>query len=277
MKKTIKLYYHHLLPKKFLTWIAHILANSKIVWLKNFLISDFLKKHAVNMQEALEKNPLAYSCFNDFFTRKLDPSVRTISTSRFVCPADGAISEAGPIHQDLLLQAKGIYYSIEGLLKGSAQDCKPYFNGSFVTIYLSPKDYHRIHMPVDGKLVKQIHIPGKLYSVQPFTTENIPDIFTENERLVLHFETSQGPMVMVMVGATIVGCIGTAWQGDLIRPKKPKTNLWEKPIELKKGEEVGYFKLGSTVIVILPPESNPQWVKSLQPGTVTLLGEALAN
>lgn len=277
MPRILEIYYHHLMPKKFLTWIAYVLANCKITWLKNYLIKDFLKKHAVNMMEAEETNPLAFECFNDFFTRKLAPGARTIEKNRYVCPVDGVISQAGPIKQDKLLQAKGINYSLKDLLKCKDSDYQNYLDGSFVTIYLSPKDYHRVHMPIDGELVKQTYIPGRLYSVQPFTTENIPNIFSENERLVLYFSTEYGPMTLILVGATIVGCIGTSWQGDIKRGHSVNTQVFEQAIQFKKGDEVGYFKLGSTVIMLLSPQANPIWVKSLKSGTPTLLGEGLAD
>jgi phosphatidylserine decarboxylase len=277
MLKTLKLYYHYCLPKKFLTWIAFILANNQTPWLKNYLIKDFIKKHDVNMLEAEQQNPYAYRCFNDFFTRKLAHNVRTIAKNRYVCPADGVISQAGTIANNKLLQAKGIDYSLESLIQEDNQPCKDFLNGSFVTIYLSPKDYHRIHMPIDGEIYKQTYIPGNLYSVQPFTTENIPNIFSGNERLVLHINTQSGPMIMVLVGATIVGCIGTAWQGDISKQKNIKTTTYGQPITLKKGDELGYFKLGSTVIMVLSKDAQPRWIKSLETGTDTRLGEALAD
>lgn len=277
MRKTLKIYYHHLLPKKFLTNLAHFLANSKITWLKNYLISDFLKKHPVNMQEAKEPNPLAYASFNDFFTRHLSKGVRVFAKTRYISPVDGAISESGKIQKNKLIQAKGIDYRIEDLIVESKDSCTPYYNGSFMTIYLSPIDYHRVHMPITGKLVKQTYIPGKLYSVQPFTTENIPNIFSENERLVLHFETNSGPFILVLVGATIVGCMGTSWQGDLKRQNKIDSKIWSPAIEIKQGEEVGYFKLGSTVILLWPESANPEWVEKWNSGKQTRLGQAIAN
>ena len=277
MLKTLKLYYHHCLPKKFLTWIAFILANNQTRWLKNYLINDFIKKHDVNMLDAAQQDPYSYACFNDFFTRKLASNVRPIAHNRYVCPADGVISQAGGIQDNKLLQAKGIDYSLESLIQEDSLSCKDYLNGSFVTIYLSPKDYHRIHMPIDGEVLKQTYIPGNLYSVQPFTTENIPNIFSGNERLVLHIQTASGPLIMVLVGATIVGCIGTAWQGDISKQKNMQTITFSKPISLKKGDELGYFKLGSTVIMILPENAYPIWLKSTETGTATRLGEALAD
>ena len=169
MFDSLKLFWHYLLPKSALTKFAGFLANCEIPFLKNYLIQDFIKKYPVNMQEALESNPMAYKNFNDFFTRRLKPDARPVADSRFISPADGFISQGGKLQQDKLLQAKGLYYTVEQLLDTSTEAQK-YQHGDFVTIYLSPKDYHRIHMPIDGKLIKQTYIPGELFSVQPFTT-----------------------------------------------------------------------------------------------------------
>jgi phosphatidylserine decarboxylase len=278
MRNQLKIYYHHLLPKRFLTFIAFILANSKIKWLKNYLIADFIKKHPVNMQEAAEPNPFAYASFNDFFTRNLAPNARTFAHQRYISPVDGAISEAGKLQQDQLLQAKGMYYRLGDLIaEPNAANYADFIDGSFMTIYLSPSDYHRVHMPIKGQLVKQTYIPGNLYSVQPFTTEHIPHIFSENERLVLHFTTEDGPFIMILVGATIVGCIGTSWQGDLKRQNQLQTQEWENGPILEKGAETGYFKLGSTVILVWPKFTNVQWTNPWRSGTNVRLGEAIAD
>lgn len=277
MRNQLKIYYHHLLPKRFLTFIAFVLANSKIKWLKNYLIADFVKKHPVKMHEAREPNPFAYASFNDFFTRHLAPSARIFASSRYISPVDGAISETGPLHEDKLLQAKGIEYRLSDLLAEPKSHVSEFIDGTFMTIYLSPSDYHRVHMPVTGRLIKQTYIPGKLYSVQPFTTQNIPNIFSENERLVLHFTTEYGPFIMVLVGATIVGCMGTSWQGDLKRQNQIVTQTWDQGLELKQGEEAGYFKLGSTVILIWPHTSKPIWSHSWAADMPVRLGEALTS
>jgi phosphatidylserine decarboxylase len=277
MTKTVKLYFHYLMPKKLLTQFAGLLANTNITWLKNYLIAYFVKRHPVNMGEATESNPFAYASFNEFFTRHLKPGVRPIATERYVSPADGAISQFGQLHEHQILQAKGIDYSFKQLTLSTKNEAEPFLNGSFMTIYLSPKDYHRIHMPIAGKLIKQTYIPGQLFSVQPFTTDHIPNLFTQNERLVMHFETESGPLIMVMVGATIVGCIGTVWQGDLKRQSKVETIEWTSPIKLEKGDEVGYFKLGSTVIIAWPESSDPKWHKNFINGETIKLGQAIAN
>lgn len=277
MIKTVKIYFHYLLPKLKLTQFAGLLARSKIVWLKNYLIAYFVKRHPVNMAEAIESNPFAYASFNDFFTRHLKPGLRPIATERYVSPVDGAISQFGQLNVHQILQAKGIDYSFQQLTQMRAEEALPFKNGSFMTIYLSPKDYHRVHMPIDGKLIKQTYIPGHLFSVQPFTTENIPQLFSQNERLVMSFETEHGPFVMVMVGATIVGAMGTAWQGDLKRQKKLETIEWPTPIALKKVEEVGYFKLGSTVILLWPESANIHWHKPFSLAESLKLGQAVAH
>jgi phosphatidylserine decarboxylase len=276
MINQIKLFWHYLLPKYLLTRLAGFLANCNIVWLKNYLIQDFVKKYPVNMQEALETNPLAYENFNAFFTRHLKADARPIASNRFVSPADGYISQGGRLQKDKLLQAKGIYYTVTQLL-ACPDEAQKYDDGDFLTIYLSPKDYHRIHMPVSGRLVKQTYVPGTLYSVQPFTTEHIPGLFSRNERLVLHFETDFGPMAVILVGATIVGCIGTTWDGDIPRQNKIHEKTLDTPIELNKGAELGYFKLGSTVIMVFPKQANIQWQRALTNGDSIQLGQVLAD
>jgi phosphatidylserine decarboxylase len=274
MSQILKLYWHYFLPKYILTLFAGFMANNRLPWLKNYLIQDFLTKYPVNMQEALETNPRSYENFNAFFTRKLKPNARPMAKATYIIPADGFISQAGPIHEELILQAKGKDYAVNALI-ANHKLAQRFNEGAFATIYLSPKDYHRIHMPIDGQLISQTYIPGKLFSVQPFTTENIPNLFTQNERLVLHFETTKGPMMLILVGATIVGTIGTSWQGDLKRSKKIEQIDYSTPIELKQGDEVGYFKLGSTVIMLF--SHRPQWLTPIESGTPTKWGEALAE
>lgn len=276
MIKQLKLYGHYLLPKYLLTQFAGLLANSEIAVLKNYLIKDFLKKFPIQMDEALESDPLLYKSFNDFFTRRLKPNARPIANSRFICPADGFVSQGGHLKINKILQAKGIYYTLENLL-GCAQEAKKYHDGDFITIYLSPKDYHRVHMPIHGRLVAQTYIPGNLYSVQPFTAEHIPGLFTKNERLVLHFETDYGPMAMILVGATIVGCIGTSWEGDIKRVKQIENKSFYPPIQIKQGDEVGYFKLGSTVIMLFSEQTHINWKIHLESGNSLKWGQALGS
>jgi phosphatidylserine decarboxylase len=276
MINQLKLYWHYLLPKYLLTKFAGLLANSPIKFLKNYLIKDFVKKFSINMDEALEANPLAYKTFNDFFTRHLKPDARPMANSRMICPADGFISQGGPLKNNKLLQAKGIYYTLESLL-ASKEEAQKYLDGEFVTIYLSPKDYHRVHMPMSAKLVGQTYIPGSLFSVQPFTAEHIPGLFSRNERLVMHFETEWGPMAIILVGATVVGCIGTAWDGDVKRSHQISEKTFNPPLEIQKGMEIGYFKLGSTVIMVLPKEIQANWKVSMNTGTPLQWGQALSD
>jgi len=245
MSNTLKILYHYLLPKQLLTKIAYYLAESKISWLKNYLIRDFLNRYQVNMAEAIQNDPFEYESFNAFFTRRLQASARPMAKADYLFPADGVISEMGNIQQGQLLQAKGIPYRLQDLL---ASDTTNFDHGSFMTIYLAPKDYHRVHLPVDATLTEQVYIPGRLFSVQPFTTSHIPNIFSRNERLVLNFDSKNGPFSMVLVGATIVGCIGTTWDGDC--PRQSKLQRKKMNLDLKQGEEIGYFKLGSTVILL---------------------------
>ena len=253
-----------LLPKIALTWIVSIFANSKIKWLKNFIIINFIKKYGVNMSEALYSSPAYYASFNDFFIRHLLKEVRPFTPSDLISPVDGAISEAGNIKEGLLIQAKGKSYTLQSLL--SSDEFNSFLNGYFATFYLSPKDYHRIHMPVDGIAKKTTYIPGKLFSVQPATQRVIPNLFSQNERVVIYFDTPQGEMIMVLVGAVIVGKIATAWTGELTRSKTKKV-LQHNPVFLKQGDEVGYFKLGSTVILLLTSAATKNQTLFMQPNS----------
>lgn len=233
------------------------------------------------MHEALEENPENYLCFNDFFIRKLKPHCRPLAQADIISPVDGCISEIGDIHAGQLLQAKGRYYSISDLLASNETTCSKFNNGRFATLYLSPKDYHRVHMPVTGTLTHMIHVPGKLFSVQPLTTRVIPHLFSRNERLICFFNTEVGVMVMVMVGATIVGSIGTSWHGEILRDRQTQhfdyQQQLKEPIILKQGDEMGYFKLGSTVIVLFEEGQKMDWDPKLSAGSCVRLGEAFGK
>jgi phosphatidylserine decarboxylase len=275
MNKQLSLLWHYLLPKRLLSEFGGLLANSTISRLKNYLIAYFIKRHPVNMNEAIESNPFAYESFNAFFTRHLKPEARPLGNSRYLCPADGFVSQAGRLHDGQIIQAKGIDYALTQLIADKTLAAN-YSDGSFITIYLSPTDYHRLHMPIDARLLKQVYIPGRLFSVQPFTTEHIPGLFAKNERLVLHFETDHGPLILVLVGATIVGTMGTSWTGDIKRQHEIHIIDYSKQnILLKKGEEFAYFKLGSTVIMITPQELD--WQMSVNSGVSCCMGQAMAN
>ncbi len=222
-------------------------------------------KYGVNMNEAAEPDITTYATFNDFFTRALKPGARPIAEAEYVCPVDGAISQLGPVTGDQVFQAKGHSYSTTALVGGDAALAAPYANGDFATIYLSPKDYHRIHMPCDGRLVRMIHVPGDLFSVNPTTARGVPGLFARNERVVCVFEGAHGPFVMVLVGATIVGSMATVWHG-IVNPPRPGTvrewHYTDQSIHLAQGDEMGRFLLGSTVVMLFPPKTvafTAQW------------------
>lgn len=263
------------LPKQALTLLAGILANIKTPAIKDALIRYFIGKYHINLQEALEENPKHYATFNDFFIRHLKPECRPISKASIVSPVDGYISQIGPINEGTLVQAKGKHYSVHELLSCKKEQSALFNSGLFATLYLSPQDYHRIHMPLDATLKEMIYVPGKLFSVQPATARMIPQLFAQNERLVVFFETAIGLMAMVLVGATIVGAIGTHWHGDLKRGRSRRYFNYKESLELLKGQEMGYFKLGSTVIVLFSNGQQASWQANLTPGDKIQFGQAL--
>lgn len=277
----VKTFIHYQTPKKALTSVAGYLANLEKPFIKNQLIRYFIRKYDVNMAEALEENPLAYRTFNAFFIRRLKPACRPIATTGITSPVDGCISEIGRINKGQLLQAKGRYYSVGHLLACESSLSAQFENGHFATLYLSPKDYHRVHMPINATLREMIYVPGELFSVQPTTARMVPQLFARNERLVIFFDTAIGLMAMVLVGATIVGGIATTWQGDVIRSNEYKHfyyNAADEPaITLQKADEMGYFKLGSTVILLFANNAPMQWLASLSKGQPIRLGEGLAT
>jgi phosphatidylserine decarboxylase len=272
----------YLLPQHLLSRLTGWLAESRIVWLKNLLISQFVKHFDVNMSEALEPEPTAYDNFNAFFTRALKEGARPIDPSPgvVVCPADGAISQLGAIEHGRIFQAKGQSYTALELLGGDEHRANQFAEGEFATIYLSPRDYHRVHMPVAGQLTAQTYIPGQLFSVNQVTAENVPRLFARNERLVCYFDTEFGPMAMVLVGALIVAGIETIWSGQVAPPtREPKTVDFKSApagVGLDRGEEMGRFKLGSTVILLFPRDAI-DWQPQFQAGTPTQLGQVLAT
>lgn len=276
-KDYFKAIQQYLAPKYGLSLYAGFCANLKIKKIKNRLIRNFIEKYKVNMQEAERESIDEYSCFNDFFTRHLKPSVRPIADSNIVSPVDGFVSEFGEINAGQLIQAKGKYYSVQDLLQVDEKLAGEFDNGCFATLYLSPRDYHRIHMPITGVLQEMTYVPGQLFSVQPSTVNMIPRLFARNERVVTIFETDVGKMAMVLVGAVIVGSIGTSWHGDLKRSRKLKrfdyTNT--NPKILQKADEMGYFKLGSTVILLFSDKDKVKWSRDLKSTQSIKFGEAL--
>lgn len=245
-----------LLPQHLLSIFAGKLANSRRPRLKNYLIDYFCRQYAVNMSEALIEDPHAYASFNDFFTRALKTTARRIdpSLNSIVSPADGKIAQLGPIQNQQLLQAKGMYFNLLSLLGGQTELAACFDNGYFATIYLAPHNYHRVHMPLAGKLRQSIYIPGNLFSVNCMTSQILPNLYARNERLILIFDTAFGPMAVILVGALIVGSIQTVWMNQPLRSHQIEMSSPSTEIFLDKGAELGHFQLGSTVIVLLPKQ-----------------------
>jgi phosphatidylserine decarboxylase len=269
----------YLLPKSALTNFAGWVAGSK--WGNNTtrLIRWFVGRYNVNMDEALDPNIANYKSFNEFFTRALRPDARPLADAAYVCPVDGRISQFGDIDDDQIFQAKGHQFSTTALVGGDAQLAAKFQHGSFANLYLSPRDYHRIHMPIDGKLTRMIYVPGELFSVNPTTARGIPGLFARNERVVCVFDTAHGPFVMTLVGATIVGSMATVWHGVVNPPRLPQVTEWsyaDQNIVLKKGDELGRFLLGSTVVMLFQKDVlkfNPAW----QAAAPVQLGEEMAQ
>lgn len=255
----------HLSPKRALTDFAGLMANSRHPWLSQYLIRWFLGRYDVNMAEAANPDITSYASYNEFFTRALRSDVRPLAAADFVSPVDGAISQFGPIEQDQIFQAKGHSYSTTALVGGDRNLAAQFENGLFATLYLSPRDYHRVHMPCTGRLMRMIYVPGSLYSVNPVTARGVPGLFARNERVVCVFESSHGPFVLTLVGATIVGSMATVWHGVVNPPRTGEIREWrydDQHILLNKGEEMGRFLLGSTVVMLFPRDAlqfNPAW------------------
>lgn len=271
----------HLVPQHLLSRCMGALAELRHpVWLKNWVIAQFVRAFGVDMAQAREPDATRYACFNEFFTRPLRDGARPLADADILCPADGAVSQLGAITNGLLFQAKGRYFSAEELLGGDAVRAAQFDGGQFATIYLSPKDYHRVHMPVAGRLAATRYVPGKLFSVNGVTADNVDRLFARNERLVCHFDTERGPMAMILVGAMVVAGIETVWSGRVAPPpKRPVTvdyvNL-PAPVELVKGDEMGRFLLGSTVILLFPADVMA-FDSRYQAGTSTRMGELLGS
>lgn len=267
-----------LAPQHLISRCAGLLAENKSAFIKNRLINWFVDKYDIDMSFAAEENPEAYVCFNDFFTRALKPDARPIDEgTTLVSPADGAISQLGQIKNGRIFQAKGQDYSLLELVGGKEEDAQPYEDGSFATIYLSPRDYHRVHMPLAGKLTHMTHVPGDLFSVNTTTAQNVPRLFARNERVICHFQTECGPMAVVLVGAMIVASIQTPWDG-LVTPIKKQIRHFDyaahRTIELAKGAEMGRFLLGSTAIVLTPKDAI-EWREHLDENSLVQMGQAI--
>jgi phosphatidylserine decarboxylase len=269
----------YLLPKKLLTVFAGTLAGMQLGAVTQWMIRRFVAKYKVDMREAADPRIESYATFNDFFTRPLRDGARPLAAAPFVCPVDAAISQFGPIERDQIFQAKGHSYSTRALVGGDQVLAHKFDHGHFATLYLAPKDYHRIHMPCEGRLKRMIYIPGDLFSVNPVTARHVPSLFARNERVVCEFETAYGPMVMVLVGATIVGSMATVWHGVINPPRTREPREWRydnEQVVLAKGAEMGRFLLGSTVILLFPQNVltfTPDWA----PTRGVRLGEAMAT
>ena len=249
--------FQYILPQHFLSRIVYALMRSEVTWVKNALIHLISRIAGINADEALSPDPADYVSFNAWFTRALKPGARTFDPDQqsFMSPCDGRISETGSLLENRILQAKGKDYSLQGLLANDPV-CSRLTGGYFSTIYLSPKDYHRIHMPLSGHLQRMIHVPGRLFSVAPYTARHVPRLFARNERVVAIFETDSGPLVMVLVGAMLVSSTETVWAGEVTPNKNKGVNVKDysdENISLGRGDEMGRFNMGSTVILLMPP------------------------
>jgi len=279
----LKTILQYILPQKSLSRLVGKLANCEHPLLKNWLIDKFIAYYAVDMSDAIETDPHCYKSFNEFFILRLKLTARPLAEGEntIASPVDGMISELGDIQDQALLQAKGMYYDLTALLGGDAKMAALFQGGQFINMYLAPKDYHRIHMPLAGKLKCMIHVPGKLFSVNTATAENVPNLFTRNERVICLFDTVAGPMAVVLVGAMIVASIHTVWAG-LVAPAGKQPAVWhyedrqENSLDLARGEELGHFELGSTVIVLFAKDAL-KWSPSLQAGQPVQFGQKVAE
>lgn len=260
----------------------HALTRSRHPLCRIWFTRWFVRHFQVDMSLALEPDLRSYANFNAFFTRALRPDARPVNDApaSVICPVDGRVSQAGEIHQGRIFQAKGRDYSLTQLLGDETEWVDRFKDGSFATIYLSPRDYHRIHMPLTGTLRAMTHVPGRLFSVNPATTRAVPGLFARNERVIAYFETEAGPMAMILVGAIFVASIETVWAGEVTPPAGKAIRNWnysgDQAISLRKGQEMGRFNMGSTVIILFGPQVA-QWAEDMQPGAPVQLGQLLAN
>ncbi len=281
LKQTLTTLPQYILPHHGLSRLMSKLTHCRNPLFKNLFIKLIVQLYGVNMAEAKSQNLDDYASFNDFFTRELKAGVRPIDSAKnsIVSPADGKVSQAGKIHADRLIQAKGMDFSAIDLLGGQPETARPYQDGQFATIYLSPKDYHRLHMPLSGTLKEMIHIPGRLFSVNETTANSVPGLFARNERVVCLFDTEAGEMALVLVGAIFVSSVETVWHGVVTPPTATAVQRWQykdEKISLKKGEEMGRFNMGSTIIVLFEKDKI-QWEKDFVAGKNVQLGEKIGQ
>lgn len=273
----------YLVPQHLLSRLTGRIAQCQVHWFKTLLIKTFIAHYGVDMLAARGETAEDYNNFNDFFTRRLKAHLRPVASGNLEisCPTDGTVGQLGSLDENTLVQAKGHNYSLHELLGGDTERALPFFNGEFATIYLSPSDYHRVHMPLTGTLREMVYIPGKLFSVNNLTTSAVPCLFARNERVVCRFDTDLGPMTIVLVGAMIVSSVHTVWHGSVAPDgKKIKTFTYpetgDAAVRLKKGQELGHFRLGSTVIVLFGAH-HMQWDSSLITGKNVKFGETIGR
>lgn len=275
----LKVLTQYILPKQALTVLAGKLAQAEAGKLTTAVIRWFVKRYQVNMLEATQSDVSHYKTFNEFFTRPLKAKVRPLAKATFVCPVDGAISQFGDIKADQIFQAKGHQYSTLAMLAGDQALAEKFQDGHFATLYLSPKDYHRIHMPCAATLKSMTYVPGDLFSVNPLTAQNVPGLFARNERVICEFDSAHGAFVLILVGATIVGSMATTWHGVVNPPRVGRVTTWtyeDQTIGFEQGEEMGRFLLGSTVVMLFPKNTlkfNQAWA----PAKAIQLGEKMAD
>lgn len=277
-----KVAFQYIMPQLYLTQLAGWFAQQKWGAVTHFVINAFAKKYNVDMSEAKKENFSDYESFNQFFIRELKDNARKINENptALCLPADGRVSQIGHIDDERLLQAKGHFFSLSDLLAGDEELVNTFKNGEFATIYLSPRDYHRVHMPCDATLRKMIYVPGDLFSVNPFLAEHVPNLFARNERVICVFDTAFGPMAQILVGATITASMSTVWAGVINPPRTGEVKVWtyqgDNAIKLTKGQEMGAFQLGSTVINLFPANSVTL-AEHLEVDVPVRMGEILAT
>ena len=275
------IFLQYILPHHLLSRLMGKFTHCENRFIKNLMIRKISKAYNIDLSDAVNQDIESYPSFNAFFTRPLKPDARPIASAArsIACPADGYLSQKGPITEGQIVQAKGFDYSITSLLGGDPERAQPFQGGTFATIYLSPRDYHRLHMPVGGTLREMIHVPGRLFSVNDTTTRHVPDLFARNERVVAIFDTPEGPMALILVGAIFVASIETIWSGIVTPPTRSDvqvTRYDNDRIAIEKGGEMGRFNMGSTIIVLF---GNPaaEFSSAIQAGAPVKMGEAIGE
>jgi phosphatidylserine decarboxylase len=281
MSDFLKTFWQYLIPQHSLSSFVHWLTMLEISWLTPILVRQFVRIYDIDLSEAQRSNPEDYQSFNDFFTRSLKVDARPIDCAEhsLISPADGKISQTSDILRNQLIQAKGFQYSLEALVGGDVALANQFYDGQFAVIYLSPRDYHRIHAPTDAKLLSMMYVPGDLFAVNPATVRTVPELFARNERLVLSFETETGPMVLVMVGAIFVGSMETVWAGKITPPYSNTLQYWDyrnSGISFHKGDEIGRFNMGSTVVMLHAKDSVKGLTAHVE-NTPVRMGQAIAT